>query len=688
MSLRSTAVVSVLVLLALGTSAVAGLVTPGTAAAASAPSLVVQSGPPPAAGPAPASSPPAGPVTVPVGASPDTILVDTANETAFVGSEYGNNVTAIDLPTNRVVATIPVGSEPYPQAMAIDTVNWTLYVVNSGSSNVSVISIAEDYVTATVPVGASPDAIAINTANRDIYVANGGSGTVSIISPAAYTPRVIDTVPVGPDPDGLAVDTSSHNVFVADAGSDNISVISERTNTVIKSITVGTAPGAFGTILYDPATGDVYVANAGSGNVSVIGGANLTLFATVPVGSGPSGLVLDSAAKELFVANRFSDNVSVIAAGNHTVVATIPVGSQPGTQGAIAFNPSNGAVYVANAGSDNVSIISAARHAVIATVPVGSIPVAVATDPQTDSVFVANQGSSSVTVFLLSQVTFRATGLPAGSEWTITAGIPAYTASNKTVHASGKIVLLLSAGVVPFTATPPAGYAISKVTGPDDPTQDSANVTSRPATFVIQFGPIEALTFTEVGLPAHAEWGIAIHTALRHGGPGPQSATSTSTTIEFSVVKGAWKFSLTESPASYVTHSTRGSISVGPRPATKTLRFRAITAAVLFEEAGLPAGKSWQVNVSGPMDVNLTSTKATIDFALIGGTYTYEIWNFSTLHPQPETGTFTVVAPHSTPLVITVSYTATPSHSSPPADRTAGAQLAPVLSARPARPDA
>ncbi len=55
----------------------------------------------------------------------------------------------------------------------------------------------------------------------------------------------------------------------------------------------------------------VYVANGDS--VSVISGATNTVVATVTVGSAPYGVGVDARTNMVYVANRFSNTVSVIS---------------------------------------------------------------------------------------------------------------------------------------------------------------------------------------------------------------------------------------------------------------------------------------------------------------------------------------------------------------------------------------
>ena len=593
-----------------------------------------------------------------VGPSPNGILIDPTNNTAYVTSEAGNNVTVLSLATGKPVATIPVGAQPYAGAMAIDPVNWTLYVANAGSGNVSVISIGSDSVIASVHVGSSPDAIAFDPANLELYVANGASGTVSVISPVTGLPHVVATIPVGAGPDAIAVDTAAHNVFVAAGGAHNVTVLDTTTNTVLNQTAVGSDPGTYGTIAFDAKSKDVYVLNTASNNLTVLGGKNRTAFATVAVGDGPDALAVDSTTHELFVANRFSDNVTVVSTVNRTILGSIPVGSLPGTQGGMALDAVRGLLYVPNAGSNNVSVISIPRLKVVASIDVGTLPTAAAVDPANGVTFAVNNGGTNVSLFDLAPTTFVAGGLPKGASWTISAaGSPAKYTSTIGKGRSA-VTLVLPLGDRAFNATASNGYVVSRVKGPGLPTVDSVNVTDLGATFHLVFAPIETLTFTETGLPAHSVWSVLVHPASP-GGPPSKTNSTNGTSLTFRLVSGGWRFQVTSAPVTYVANHASGSVHVAPRPTTKSLKFKQVTAVVLFEEAGLPNGTFWRVNVTGPESVNVSSTTNTIKVSLGAGTYTFEIWNYTlSYHPSPEHGTLVISAPHA-PYVVAVSYSNT-----------------------------
>jgi YVTN family beta-propeller protein len=82
------------------------------------------------------------------------------------------------------------------------------------------------------------------------------------------------------EPKAFAFDKTHGNIYVANYGSNTVSVISGATNTVTKTITVGTHPTA---LTFDSKNDNIYVANFDSNTVSVISGATNTVTKTIPL---------------------------------------------------------------------------------------------------------------------------------------------------------------------------------------------------------------------------------------------------------------------------------------------------------------------------------------------------------------------------------------------------------------------
>jgi len=111
------------------------------------------------------------------------------------------------------------------------------YVSNFGSGNVSVIDVATNTVVATVPVGRQPYGTAANPVGTRAYIANFGDDSVSVIDTRSNT--VVATVlGVGAFPSGVAVSVDSTKVYVA-SGDGTVAVIDAATNSVVGSVSTG-----------------------------------------------------------------------------------------------------------------------------------------------------------------------------------------------------------------------------------------------------------------------------------------------------------------------------------------------------------------------------------------------------------------------------------------------------------------
>jgi len=102
-----------------------------------------------------------------------------------VANRGSTTVSVIDTASNGVVATIPVGLDPY--TVAVDPTGSHVYVTNfepdpvQDDYRVSVIDTTSNRQVVTVPVGVSPIGVAVAPNGRRVYVANSASSSVSVI---------------------------------------------------------------------------------------------------------------------------------------------------------------------------------------------------------------------------------------------------------------------------------------------------------------------------------------------------------------------------------------------------------------------------------------------------------------------------------------------------------------------------
>jgi YVTN family beta-propeller protein len=286
---------------------------------------------------------------------------------AYVANSSSNTVSVINTSNNTVVATIPVGTNPW--AVAVDQAGKSVYVTNYGSASVSVISTSTNTVVATIPVQSAPDGIVLTPSGKTAYVANQGSNSVSAINTG--TKKVTVNIPVQVQPEGVAVLPNQAFLYVVNYGSNSVSVISTLTNVVVSTIPVGNGPVI---VAISPDGSTAFVTNFGSNTVSVIRTADNSVVNTINVSPAPYGDAVSPDGHWLYVASN--SVVSVIDISTQTVAATIPTSGGEFTYP--SFTEDSAFAYVTNPGSTTVTVINAATKTVSNTITVGSAPVGVA----------------------------------------------------------------------------------------------------------------------------------------------------------------------------------------------------------------------------------------------------------------------------------------------------------------------
>lgn len=279
-------------------------------------------------------------------------------------------------------------------------------------------------------------------------------------------------------------------------------------------------------------------------------------------------------------------------------------------------------------------------------------------------------------------VTFSETGLAAGTNWTVTVygpdpgghgfgflgfhgfRFPIFPGHSKTSDTS-TIAFSLPNGTYQYLVHRVAGYNLTggahgkfSVTG------------ASPATIAVTFAkiPTYTVTFQETGLASGTPWTVHV-TALGPGpcdlGRGQLSATSSSSSITFSLPNGTYRYDV-RGVAGYTIADSgwHGTFSVtGASPATIHVVFvRETTYQVTFTETGLPHATNWSVVVfsawgpaDGPGGVLVgTSNTTTITFSLTNGTYGYFVPCVPGYAVKGDPfGTFNVTGASPSPIAVT-----------------------------------
>ncbi len=294
-----------------------------------------------------------------------------ASEFAYIANFGNNSVEVLDLSTNALVASIPVGTSPI--RLSFHPGGQLVYCSNgrSGSDDISVIQVSDNTVIATIPVGTNPRGMAFTPDGTFGYVANRNSDNVSKIN--CITQNVVATIPLtgGVDPMDIVVTPDGKYAYVATkyGGIDIIDIASD--------LVVGTVAGVIGchSIIGTPDGRYLYVTegdgiNTGGVAVRVIETASNTVVDAIAL-NNPHAMAITQDGSKIYVANKNVNQIAVIDVATNTVISTISdlaFTSGWGVWG-IALSPDDEYVYLNMpwGGSPNYAVIETATENVVAT---------------------------------------------------------------------------------------------------------------------------------------------------------------------------------------------------------------------------------------------------------------------------------------------------------------------------------
>ena len=235
----------------------------------------------------------------------------------------------------------------------------------------------------------------------------------------------------------------------------------------------------------------------------------------------------------------------------------------------------------------------------------------------------AEASVSAAFVLVTFPVTFTETGLPSGTNWSVTV--------NGTTHSSTSNTITFSEanGTYSFSVGVVRDYAVS-------PSSGTVTVNGVAVSEAVTFTPeTYTVTFAETGLPSGTNWSVTVNGTTH---------SSVVSTITFSEPNGTYGYEIADVSGWHQTALPYiGTIAVhGSAVAEPTLAFRSVTYTVTFRESGLPSGTSWQVwlnSTDGGSNYHESGTTASLTIQAVNDSYRYAIGNVAGW--QIATGSYT-----------------------------------------------
>jgi YVTN family beta-propeller protein len=316
------------------------------------------------------------------------------DERAYVTNEGGRMLSVISTATDRVIASIPVGTRP--RGVRIRPDGRTLFVALSGSprcpptmsdadcaaqradrskDGIAVIDAATRRVTRILPGGTDPEQFDLTPDGRWLVAANEDVGLASIVD--VPSGRIVAQVPVGGEPEGVRVSRDGATAYVTSEAEHRVTAIDLARRVPRGRATVDARPRDLA-LMPD---GRRYWASAEvGGTVSLVDGATGQVLRRValPNGAKPMGLAVAPDGGRLYVATGRGGTVEVVDTRAGRIVGSVKVGARPW---GIALTRDGRKLYVANGPSNDVSVVDTQRLRVTATIAVGALPWGIAIGP-------------------------------------------------------------------------------------------------------------------------------------------------------------------------------------------------------------------------------------------------------------------------------------------------------------------
>ncbi len=308
----------------------------------------------------------------------------------FVTNERSGDLSVVDLATERVVATVPLGKRP--RGIRVSPDGSLLYVALSGSpiappgidertlppadkraDGIGIVDVKTRTLLRILPGGSDPEQLAVSADGAWLFVANEDVGQASVVD--ASDGKALYTIDVGGEPEGVNLRPDGKVVYVTSEEDGEVFVIDAVAPKLIARFAVGPRPRS---TAFLPDSSRAYVTSENGGSIAVVDAMTHRVLSTIPLAGElirPMEAVASGDGKFVFVSTGRGKRLVVIDTATNQPTASIEVGDRPW---GLAVSPDGTRAYTANGPSNDVSIVDVATRSVKARIKVGEGPWGVA----------------------------------------------------------------------------------------------------------------------------------------------------------------------------------------------------------------------------------------------------------------------------------------------------------------------
>lgn len=521
-----------------------------------------------------------------------------------------------------------------PVAVDYNHNNGNLYLINS--TTVFLYNSTGSLLTSAY-LGSYLISVAYDPINGQVMVGNMNGGVQFLNGATLSTVSTLKSITVI-DSQSFAYNSALNQMEVINDSAQNGNIVFlDGTNTPVSKVN---ATGILVSLVYSPASGSTYyvsIRNAMS-NTYVL---NSTGSHMIPGTGNSFGLGISHHLNSILVTNTMNGTVQLVNSSTNdptyivqaSGVPLIPLGD-PGNSTIFLINPMEDALDVVSANSMVVKVnfrenglrpstgwgVSVGGQNLNSTANVidfyeipgiynySVTPVQGYVTPLPGN-FTANGVEINVSVPFARtySVSFKETGLPSGSKWSVNLG-------GRTLEAGWNSSILFSlpngtyffstSSTPSYTASPDRGYLTVNGTGISAQLNFSINAYN--------------LTFASSGLPAGHSLALFIN---------GMSEKSNGTSLTYSAIPGTYSYYI-PSISGYYPEVASGTVLISDSNVTVNVKWLPYLFKVNFTESGLPQGYAWSVHLGGSLDLNSSTSNASA--YLQNGTYSYRFTSGNT----------------------------------------------------------
>ena len=291
----------------------------------------------------------------------------TEPKLAIVLNSADASVSLIDMPTRKVIKTVPVGKEPHHLMLTPD--QKTLLIANAAGNDVQLMNPVNGELTGKIPEIIDPYQIGYSP-NHKWFIANGNRlDRVDIYMADGANLKLAKTMKLSKTPSHIAYTSDSKIAFISLQDSSELAAIDLATQTLLWKIPTGNTPAG---LWMTPGDQYLLVGITGEDNVQVIDWKNRKEVKRILTGKGAHNFRPLGDKRQVFVSNRIASSISLINMQTLEKVGNIT--GLPSGPDDMEITPDGKTMWVTFRFAKKVGVIDIPSMKLIATIPVGKSP--------------------------------------------------------------------------------------------------------------------------------------------------------------------------------------------------------------------------------------------------------------------------------------------------------------------------